>query len=48
MTHSGCPYLVCEKTAFRGSLDLTDAAPVSVIVISERLERRQLYALGVE
>jgi len=32
MTESGCPYLTCEKTAFRGSLDLTEAAPVSIIV----------------
>ena len=32
MTESGCPYLTCEKTAFRGSLDLAQAAPVSVIV----------------
>jgi hypothetical protein len=33
MTHSCCPYLTCEKTAFRASLDLTEAAPVSIIVI---------------
>ena len=32
MTESGCPYLTCEKTAFRGPLDLTEAAPVSIIV----------------
>jgi len=32
MTHPVCPYLVCEKTAFRGSLDLSDAAPGNVIV----------------
>jgi len=32
MTESGCPYLVCEKTAFRGGLDLSEAAPVNIIV----------------
>ena len=32
MTHSCCPYLTCEKTAFRQSLDLSKAAPVSIIV----------------
>ena len=32
MTHPACPYLVCEKTAFRASLDLSAAAPVSIVV----------------
>jgi len=32
MTESACPYLVCEKTAFRASLDLSAAAPVSLVV----------------
>ena len=32
MTHPACPYLTCEKTAFRASLDLSKAAPVSIIV----------------
>lgn len=32
MTDSFCPYLACEKKAFRASLDLTKAAPVSIIV----------------
>ena len=32
MTKAGCPYLVCEKTAFRTSLDLSAAAPVTIIV----------------
>jgi hypothetical protein len=27
-----CPYRACEKTAFRTSLDLSEAAPVRVIV----------------
>jgi len=31
-SESACPYLTCEKTAFRASLDLSAAAPVSVIV----------------
>ena len=31
MTEPCCPYLVCEKTAFRASLDLSAAAPVSLI-----------------
>jgi len=29
---SACPYLLCEKTAFRASLDLSAAAPVTIIV----------------
>ena len=32
MTHPPCPYLVCEKTAFRATLDLSEAAPVSIVV----------------
>jgi hypothetical protein len=32
MTESRCPYLVCEKTAFRGTLDLT-AAPRPMVVV---------------
>ena len=32
MTESACPYLVCEKTAFRASLDLSAAAKVSIVV----------------
>jgi len=32
MTRFGCPYLVCEKAAFRGSLDLTVPARVSIVV----------------
>jgi hypothetical protein len=32
MTHTDCPYLVCEKAAFRGSLDLTAPAKVNVVV----------------
>jgi len=32
MTEPCCPYLVCEKTAFRASLDLSAAAPVNIIV----------------
>jgi hypothetical protein len=32
MTQCACPYLVCEKAAFRGSLDLTKPAPVNVVV----------------
>ena len=32
MTDSSCPYFTCEKTAFRGNLDLTEAAPVSIVV----------------
>ena len=30
-SESACPYLTCAKTAFRASLDLSAAAPVSVI-----------------
>jgi hypothetical protein len=32
MTHPACPYLACEKSAFRASLDLSESAPVSIIV----------------
>lgn len=32
MTESGCPYLTCEKTAFRRSLDLTEAPPITIIL----------------
>jgi len=32
MTRSVCPYLVCEKTAFRGTLDLT-AEPRPIVVV---------------
>jgi len=32
MTNPDCPYLTCEKTAFRASLDLSAAAPVSLVV----------------
>ena len=32
MKHPACPYLVCEKTAFRASLDLSAAAPVNIVV----------------
>jgi hypothetical protein len=32
MTHSGCQYLTRETTAFRASLDLTEGAPVSIVV----------------
>ena len=32
MTESGCPYLACEKKALRGSLDLTDAPPITIIL----------------
>ena len=32
MTPTGCPYLVCEKAAFRGSLDLSVPSQVDVVV----------------
>jgi hypothetical protein len=32
MKESTCPYLVCEKMAFRESLDLSEGAPVSIVV----------------
>ena len=32
MTQADCPYLSGEKTAFRASLDLSAAAPVSIVV----------------
>ena len=32
MTHADCPYLTCEKTAFRASLDLSEGAPVTIVV----------------
>jgi len=32
MTEPCCPYLVCEKTAFRASLDLSAAAPMNIVV----------------
>ena len=32
MTPLACPYLTCEKTAFRTSLDLSAAAKVSIIL----------------
>ena len=31
---SACPYLICERTAFRASLDLSAASPVSIIVMA--------------
>jgi hypothetical protein len=32
MTQSACPHLTCEKKAFRGILDLTDAPRLKVIL----------------
>ena len=32
MTDSDCPYLRCERTAFRESLDLSVEAPMTVIL----------------
>ena len=32
MNAPACPYLTCEKTAFRASLDLSAAAKVNIIV----------------
>jgi hypothetical protein len=32
MTERACPYLTCQKTAFRTSLDLSSPAEVRVIV----------------
>jgi len=32
MTPTACPYLVCEKAAFRGSLDLSVPSQVDVVV----------------
>ena len=32
MREPRCPYLQCEKTAFRGSLDLTVPSQVDVVV----------------
>jgi hypothetical protein len=33
MTECSCPYLVCEKTAFRGTLDLS-APPSPIVIVS--------------
>ena len=32
MSDSDCPYLRCERTAFRESLDLSEEAPMTVIL----------------